>query len=59
MGKIKKGDSKKPTGERASGDPIGVKLPLADQIESLKLTEAKERQKLRKRQAEEDVSCIS
>ncbi len=55
MGKINKTGVKKPASERIPGDPIGVKLPLADQIESLKLSEAKDRSKLRKRQAEEDV----
>jgi hypothetical protein len=55
MGKIKKAGVKKVEGDRVPGDPVGVKLALADQIESLKLSESKDRLKLRKRQAEEDV----
>ena len=62
MGKIKQG--KRISAHRTTGDPIGAKVPLADEIESLKLAKSKSSEILsqnstsgaaiRKRQAEED-----
>ncbi len=39
MGKVKQG--KRLSAHRSTGDPIGVKVPLADEIESLKLAKSK------------------
>lgn len=65
MGKVKQG--KRISAHRTSGDPMGSKVPLADEIESLKLAKSKSNDLLnkngqnatsgaiiRKRQAEED-----
>jgi hypothetical protein len=68
MGKVKQG--KRLSAHRSTGDPIGVKVPLADEIESLKLAKSKSTElinkngqmgaatsgaaALKKRQAEED-----
>ena len=64
MGKVKQG--KRISAHRTTGDPIGAKVPLADEIESLKLAKSKSSEVLnknqnstsgalmRKRQAEED-----
>lgn len=65
MGKIKK--SKKSNVAAASsasvyqvpGDPIGPKVALADEIETLRLAKAsKERNKLKRRQEDEEVSLF-
>ena len=66
MGKVKQG--KRLSSHRTSGDPMGSKLPLADEIESLKLAKSKSNDllntsgataagMLRKRQAEEEEVC--
>lgn len=59
MGKVKQG--KRLSAHRTSGDPIGAKIPLAEEIESLKLAKSKPNDPdtknnvaIRKRQADED-----
>ena len=46
MGKVKQG--KRLSAHRTSGDPIGVKVPLADEIESLKLAKSRSNEALSK-----------
>ena len=57
MGKMKK--SKKPAAASSiysvPGDPIGPKVALADEIESLKLAKSKDRNKFNKTQTDEKV----
>ena len=57
MGKIKQG--KRLSSHRSSIDPLGGKMPLADEIESLRLAKSKSTDQAnnsstRKRQADED-----
>lgn len=54
MGKVKQ--NKRLSAHRTAGDPMGSKLPLADEIESLKLakTKSSELANSKKRQAEDE-----
>lgn len=54
MGKVKQ--NKRLSAHRTAGDPMGSKLPLADEIESLKLakTKSNELTNSKKRQADDE-----
>jgi hypothetical protein len=61
MGKMKKAKKSSTTSSIYSvpGDPIGPKVALADEIESLKLAKSKDRNKFNKTQSDEKVIRLS
>lgn len=60
MGKMKKSKKTVATNAvyRVPGDPIGPKVALADEIESLKVVKSKDSNKVKKQQIDEKVNNI-